>query len=69
MGRTTTYEGSKKTGFGTSEPVYDSKGKVVGYLIKETDYKKTAGPKKFGKKSKRLELKKKGGKLKKGGKV
>ena len=29
MGRTTTYEGSKKTGFGTSEPVYDSKGNVV----------------------------------------
>ena len=65
MGRMTTYEGSKKTKYSTSDPVYDYPGKMVGYLIKETDYKKTAGPKKFGKKSKRLELKNKGGKIKK----
>ena len=34
------------------ERIYDSKGKMVGAVFYDTDYKKAAGPKGFGKKSK-----------------
>ena len=34
------------------ETIYDSKGKRIGSLFYDTDYKKAAGPKGFGKKSK-----------------
>ena len=34
------------------ERIYDSKGKRIGSIFYDTDYKKAAGPKGFGKKSK-----------------
>ena len=34
------------------ERIYDSRGKYVGAVFYDTDYKKAAGPKGFGKKSK-----------------
>ena len=37
---------------GRQERIYDSKGKRIGSLFYDTDYKKAAGPKGFGKKSK-----------------
>ena len=64
----------KVTGVRSYEKIYDSKGKHIGWVTKGTDYRKAAGPKGFGKKTKEITLsptgpKQKWKKVAKGGKV